>query len=204
MWLWCQCGWLFRRPRYALSQTKRFLWILIPRKSFEVTRSIIQSQCQMQWTTLYPVQISINKWHTALLSKLYVSSPQYKFWGGRVLPFTRDLCLWLVLCLTYIARNVMPTTDFNEMRVFSTYNIAFASAFYPSRPQKKSAKNICILHFWKSASPQIPRSAFYRRPGRIIHQAMGHQTVQNVSEKHAPSLSAATANTHQPSNCSNF
>jgi len=31
---WCQCGWLFRRPRYALNQTKRYLWILVLRKSF--------------------------------------------------------------------------------------------------------------------------------------------------------------------------
>jgi len=40
--------------------------------------------------------------------------------------------------------------------------------------------------------------------GGIIHQARGCQTVQNVSEKHAPSELAATANMHRPSKCSNF
>ena len=38
---------------------------------------------------------------------------------------------------------------------------------------------------------------------RIIHKAMGHQTVQNV-KKHAPSPSAATANMHRLPNCTNF
>jgi len=46
--------------------------------------------------------------------------------------------------------------------------------------------------------------AVYCIHGRIIDQAKNHQAVQNVTEKHAPSLSAATANTHRPSNCSNF
>jgi len=45
--------------------------------------------------------------------------------------------------------------------------------------------------------------AVYSVHGHIIHQARGRQTVPNVNEKHAPSL-AATANTHRPSNCSNF
>jgi len=45
--------------------------------------------------------------------------------------------------------------------------------------------------------------AGYCMHDRIIHQARGCQTVQNVSEKHAPSPSAAIANTHRPSNCSN-
>jgi len=34
--------------------------------------SIIQGQCSVQCSTLYPVQISINKRHTALFSTLYV------------------------------------------------------------------------------------------------------------------------------------
>jgi len=53
----------------------------------------------------------------------------------------------------------------------STYNIASASAFYPSRPQKKIRKTIRILHVRKSAGPQIRKSAFYRRPsshGRLL------------------------------------
>jgi len=36
----------------------------------------------------------------------------------------------------------------------------------------------------------------------IIHQAKDRQTVRNVNEKYTPSPSAATANTHWPSNCS--
>jgi len=75
--------------------------------------------------------------------------------GGSVLPFTRDLCLWLVLCLTYIARNVMLTMKIStKCMCFSTYNIASASAFYQSHLQK-ICKTIRILHVWKSASPQI-------------------------------------------------
>jgi len=46
--------------------------------------------------------------------------------------------------------------------------------------------------------------AIYCIHGRIIRQARGRQTVPYVNEKHAPSPSAATANTHRPSNCSNF
>jgi len=37
----------------------------------------------------------------------------------------------------------------------STYNIAFASAFYPSRPQKKSAKTSAFYTF---ENPQVCRS----------------------------------------------
>jgi len=43
----------------------------------------------------------------------------------------------------------------------STYNIASASAFYLSRPQKKSAKPSAFYTF---ENPQIRKSAFYRRP----------------------------------------
>jgi len=43
----------------------------------------------------------------------------------------------------------------------STYNIASASVFYPSRPQKKSAKPSAFYTF---ENPQVRRSAFYRRP----------------------------------------
>jgi len=43
----------------------------------------------------------------------------------------------------------------------STYNIASASAFYPSRLQKKSAKPSAFYTF---ENPQIRKSAFYRRP----------------------------------------
>jgi len=42
----------------------------------------------------------------------------------------------------------------------STYNIASASAFYPSRPQTKSAKPSA---FYTIENPQVRRSAFYQR-----------------------------------------
>ena len=58
----------------------------------------------------------------------------------------------------------------------------------------------CMNH----APAILAAPAAYCIHDRIIHQARGHQTVQNVSEKHAPSPSAATSNTHRPSNCSNF
>jgi len=56
----------------------------------------------MQCSTLYPVQVSINKRHTALLSTLYVLNsgvddhhcrPPSTNSGGRVPPLTRDLRL---------------------------------------------------------------------------------------------------------------
>ena len=56
----------------------------------------------MQCSTLYSVQISINKWHTALLNTLYVLNSgweehRYKNIstnsGGRSPPFTRYLRL---------------------------------------------------------------------------------------------------------------
>jgi len=83
--------------------------------------------------------------------------------GGRVTPFTRDLCLWLVLCLTVIWRNVMPIMKISTkcMCFFQLTIIVSASAFYPSRPQKKSAKPSAFYTF---ENPQVRRSAFYRRP----------------------------------------
>jgi len=57
---------------------------------------------------------------------------------------------------------------------------------------------------WTYAPAILAAPAVYCIHGRIIDQARGRQTVQNVNGKHAPSPSAATANTHQPSNCSNF
>ena len=64
----------------------------------------------------------------------------------------------------------MPTKDFNEMCVFSTYNIASASTFYPSRPQKKSAKPSAFytLKIRKSADPQI----------RILPEALKYRCLQ--------------------------
>jgi len=59
----------------------------------------------MQCSTLYRMQISINKWHTTLLSTLYVlnsggrtslPSPSVQILGGRVPPSPRDLRPWLV------------------------------------------------------------------------------------------------------------
>jgi len=44
---------------------------------------------------------------------------------------------------------------------FSTYNIASASAVYPSCPQKKSAKPSAFYTF---KNQQVHRSAFYWRP----------------------------------------
>jgi len=46
----------------------------------------------------------------------------------------------------------------------STYNTASASAFYPSRPQKKIRKTIRIYTF---ENPQVRRSAFYQRPLQV-------------------------------------
>jgi len=57
---------------------------------------------------------------------------------------------------------------------------------------------------YEHAPAILAAPAVYCIHGRIIHQARGCQTVQNVNEKHAPSPSAATANMHWPSNCSNF
>jgi len=42
----------------------------------------------------------------------------------------------------------------------STYNIASASVFYKSHPQKNICKTIRILHVWKSTGLQIRKSAF--------------------------------------------
>ena len=78
--------------------------------------------------------------------------------GGRVPPFTSDLHLWLVLCLTYIAQCYAYYEDFNEMYVFfSTCNIASASAFYLSRPQKNPQKHphFTRLKIRKSADPHF-------------------------------------------------
>jgi len=50
----------------------------------------------------------------------------------------------------------------------------------------------------KHASAVLATPAVYC----IIHQAKDRQTAQNVNEKYTPSPSAATANTHWPSNCS--
>jgi len=58
----------------------------------------------------------------------------------------------------------------------------------------------CMCH----APAILAAPAVYCIHGHIIDQARNRQTVENVSEKHVPSLSAATANTHRPSNCSNF
>jgi len=57
---------------------------------------------------------------------------------------------------------------------------------------------------YEHAPAILATPAIYCIHGRIIHQARGRQTVPNVNEKHAPSPSAATANTPRPSNCSNF
>jgi len=58
----------------------------------------------------------------------------------------------------------------------------------------------CMIH----APAILAAPALCCMHGRIIHHARGRQTVQHVSEKRAPSPSAATANTHRPSNCSNI
>ena len=77
---------------------------------------------------------------------------------------------------------------------------------------------LMLIREWVIGGPYKPRTgqcvnhalailaapAVYCMHGRIIDRARNRQTVQNVSEKHAPSPSAATANTHRPSNCSNF
>jgi len=111
------------------------------------------------------MQISINKQHTTLLSTLHMCwimgdkhhcrSPSTNS-GGRVPLFIRDLRLWLVLCLTYIACNVMPTMKISTKCMcffqISTYNIA--SAFYPSCLQIICKTNR-VIHVWKSTSPQI-------------------------------------------------
>jgi len=47
----------------------------------------------------------------------------------------------------------------------STYYIASASVFYPSRPQKKSAKPSA---FYRFENPQVCRSAFHRMPIDIV------------------------------------
>jgi len=117
----------------------------------------------MQCSTLYPVQISINKWHTALLSTLCA-----EFWGtniivvpstnsgGRVPPFTRDLCLWLVLCLTYIAHNVMVTMKIST-KCMCSFNLKYCICIriLPVTSAKKISKTIRILHVWKSTDLQI-------------------------------------------------
>jgi len=62
----------------------------------------------------------------------------------------------LVFCLAYIAHNAMPKKISTQCNVFSsTSNIASASAFYPSRPQK-NRKTIRIYTF---ENPQVRRSA---------------------------------------------
>ena len=53
----------------------------------------------------------------------------------------------------------------------------------------------CMNH----APAILAAPAVYCIHGRIIHQARGRQTVQNVPKKHAMSPSAATAKTHWPS-----
>jgi len=54
----------------------------------------------------------------------------------------------------------------------------------------------------KHAPAVLAAPAVYCIHGHIVHQAKDRQTVQNVNEKYTPSPSAATANTHRPSNCS--
>jgi len=44
--------------------------------------------------------------------------------------------------------------DFNEIYVFSIYNIVSASALYPSRPQKNTQNHPHFTHL-KIARPQI-------------------------------------------------
>jgi len=69
-------------------------------------------------------------------------------------------------------------------------------------PYKPHAGRIgqCMNH----APAILAAPAVYGIHGPITHQARGHQTIQNVNEKHTSSPLAATSNRHQTLNSSNF
>ena len=79
------------------------------------------------------------------------------------------------------------------MSLTSTYNIASASVFYPSRPQKKSAKPSAFYTF---EYPQLRRSAFYRRPP-LPGTARSRTSAMALGNRGYPVVSIPTdANSH--------
>jgi len=139
-----------------------------------------------------------------LLSTLYVlnsggrtllSSPSTNS-GGRVPLFTRVLHLWLVLCLTYIAHNVVPTMKIStKCMCFFQLIILRLHPHFTRHIRKKIRKTICILHVWKSASPQIRRSAFYRRPtlSTTWHHCIRQMIASSLSSPGVVSFNHQTA-----------
>ena len=74
----------------------------------------------------------------------------------------------------------------------STYSMC-GSLIPPFKPKLTLILRVRIDH----APAILAALAVYCIHGCIMHQAGGHQTVQNVNEKHAPSPLAGTANMHQ-------
>ena len=112
-----------------------------------------------------------------------------------------------------LTRTNANTTRGHSSRILEyscSYN-AYARSFYPRTahdlkgPYKPRTGR--TVHTGRTSQCMNICTGHTGRTGRILYTwpyTRGRQTVQNVNEKPAPSPSAATGNTHRPSNCSNF
>ena len=146
------------------------------------------------------MQCFSSTYNIASASAFYLSHPPKKFKKPQNHPhFTR-----LTICRSAHPQiRILPEAVHTAGRVYSclvnhAHDRVAASVVHrmgPYKPRTGQRMN--------HAPAILAASAIYCVHGRVVHQARGRQTVQNINKKHTLSPSAATS-AHQPSNCSNF